>query len=91
MILENVPQFTKKLLHELFGLFYHISAVVLDPMDAGYPIERRRRYTILILKTAPMHLSRPLADVVGVLGRARHPPFTMDSVFVLPHVGWRRT
>ena len=45
---ENVEQFPAELLDELLGCKYHITTAVLDATSYGYPIRRRRRYTVMV-------------------------------------------
>ena len=44
---ENVPQFDPSILDGVLGHIYHHESSVLDPFDYGWPVARRRRYSVL--------------------------------------------
>ena len=62
---------------------YTICSCVLASTSFGHCVERRRRYTLLHLKTC-VTLCRQLSDVASVLGRSRSPSHTWCDYFQAP-------
>ena len=68
VLVENVPRFPVALLLSLFGDLYSVDWVILDAKDIGAPARRRRFYVVMTLR-GKLRLTRPLADLVGVIKR----------------------
>lgn len=51
IIHECTEDFNTRYLELIFGAFYIISSFVFSPKDLGYPANRNRRYTIMLLRT----------------------------------------
>ena len=79
IIFENVTRFPLLLLHSLLGDLYEIHQTVLDPTSFGWSIRRKRRYCLLTLRRATQ-LTRPISDLLGVLGLDSD-PWSGDSLF----------
>jgi site-specific DNA-cytosine methylase len=47
VIQENVADFTTNLLLQWLGHLYHIDVCILCPSACGWPVARRRKYTVL--------------------------------------------
>ena len=47
IIHENVPSFSAEVLKDIFGAKYVIETIILDPQQLGWPVVRKRRYTVL--------------------------------------------
>ena len=48
---ENVIGFPTALLREVLSEVYDIDEVILSPTDAGFPIDRLRKYCICVKRT----------------------------------------
>ena len=80
IITENVPSFPIRIF-ETFLPMYAVYSTVLSNTDFGHCVERRRRYTVLCLKTT-LTLTRSLSDIVSVLGRVRSSTHTWSEYVV---------
>ena len=78
VIVENVPQFPEALLVSLLGFAYAVASVILCPSLFGWPVRRRRRYAICVLRHRA-RLSEPLELLVSRLG---------DTLPDVPGGGW---
>ena len=74
IIAENVPGFPINMF-EAFLPMYTVHTTVLSNTDFCHCVERRRRYAVLCLNIS-FTLTRPLSDIVSVLGRVRSPAHT---------------
>ena len=82
VIVENVPRFPVALLVSLFGDLYSLDWVILDAKDIGAPARRRRLYVVMTLR-GKLKLTRPLADLVGIIKRTFTVARTWESLFCL--------
>ena len=60
VIQENVPAFATHVLAAVLGHMYHVDTALLDPFELGWPIVRKRRYTVLRHKTKTGAMTQPL-------------------------------
>lgn len=65
VIHENVIGFPLGMLVHHLGAMYQIDSAVLDPTSYGYPINRPRRYTVMVRHSAAIKLA-PLLGRAGV-------------------------
>ena len=72
---ENVPSFPLNDIMRYLHRFYDVTTVLLDNLDFGKNVRRRRRYSLLTLRTV-VSVGRPLSDVKERFGRRRDPSFT---------------
>ena len=77
MLCENVEQFPVQIVHDMFQHLYDVSSVVLCGTNFGKPVRRRRRYTLLVLRSRAT-LSRPLSSVTD-FHRPRSPDHTWHN------------
>ena len=80
IIAENVPGFPISSF-DAFLPMYTVHTTIFSNTDFGHCVERRRRYTVLCLKTT-FTLTRPLSDIASVLGRVRSPTHTWTDYMV---------
>lgn len=59
---ENVEGFQPSVLEELLGDIYNISTIVVCPTMYGWPVSRRRRYTLLTHKKKALNLPLELRE-----------------------------
>ena len=59
---ENVPSFPLNDIMRYLHRFYDVTTVLLDNLDFGKNVRRRRRYSLLTLRTV-VSVGRPLSDV----------------------------
>ena len=50
MIHENVEEFEWTILQSLLGTIYWVYSTVMEAADLGWPVWRRRRWTMLVHK-----------------------------------------
>ena len=62
MLCENVEQFPVSIVEAMFSFCYNVSSVVLCGTSFGKPVRRRRRYTLLVLRSVAS-LCRSLSDI----------------------------
>ena len=63
---ENVVSFITSILSEVLGRKYHVDHIVIDAKCLGWPISRRRKYTILRHKLKCGAMSQPLNDFARI-------------------------
>ena len=60
IIQENVPSFPTDILQKVLGQVYFIDVVVLDPHAFGWPIARKRKFTLLRHRLKTGAVTQPL-------------------------------
>eukprot|EP00971_Amphidinium_carterae_P216085 4289178-Amphidinium_carterae.2 len=66
-IQECTPRFDMSLFHTVLGELYHIQQRCLSPMDMGWPVSRKRQWSIGVLKSrlkVVVELSDPAFDEI---------------------------
>ena len=83
---ENVMGFVTDLFQELLGHLYYIQQAVIDPAELGWPIVRKRKFTLLIHKlkagpiAQPLHAYSRLFLSAGYEATAAHPSWEIFLV-----------
>eukprot|EP00969_Alexandrium_andersonii_P226871 10018602-Alexandrium_andersonii.AAC.1 len=82
IIHENVERFNIEVLRDLLGDLYEVQTAVLTPSTLGWPIERRRRITVMTHRTKVLSLVCPWSDAALMFDR----PSTLhwECFFVAP-------
>ena len=78
---ENVELFPEGILERYMGFAYDVVSTVVDNVQFGHCVRRRRKYIVLLLRGA-LTLSKPLHDMHVLFGRERSSTFTMNDLFI---------
>ena len=81
ILFENVPGFDPSVLMRYLGRHYSMSTAIVDNLDFGGVVRRKRRYTCFTLRTL-VQLSRELQNVSTTFQRTRDPNLTWRSLLV---------
>ena len=66
VIQENVTSFPTDVLQRVLGKVYFIDVVLLDPNSFGWPIARKRKFTLLRHRLKTGAVTQPEPEQVGV-------------------------
>ena len=62
IVQENVERVVTRTLEDALGCLYYVDHAILDPFELGWPIARRRKYTILRHKLKTGAMAQPLSS-----------------------------
>eukprot|EP00971_Amphidinium_carterae_P352820 6492741-Amphidinium_carterae.1 len=66
VIVENVDAFDESALELFLGDYFHIASLQISPTRVGWPVERRRKYIVMLAKASLAW--HPFVDAIGHQG-----------------------
>ncbi len=91
---ENVVNFERRVLEELFGTWYEIDELRMDPVAFGSPSRRTRMYRILTHKASVVSALFPMSKLPEMFGRICHATYSIylfaSDDELLDEIKWAR-
>lgn len=85
---ENSDRFTVATLEKVFGKRYAVQSIVLCPTELGWPVRRRRRWSVLIHRSRLLQATVSLENCVSLFHRACACSFTEFFVATEEELLW---